>query len=135
MPILFNKVERGNPQAVASPKKWYPTVKTVSRLNEKDVAHLISDETTLNRKEAEMALEQMQKVLINALLASNSVQIGDWGTFHLTCNSVGAAAKEAVTAANIKSLNIRFVPGKTLKNALDAATFIPAESVVSKQNS
>ena len=125
-------MERSNPQDAGSPKKWYPTLKTVSRLNEKDVARQISDETTLNRKEAEMALEQLQKALVSSLLASNSVQIGDWGTFHLTCNGVGAATKEEVSASSIKGLNIRFMPGKSLKSALATATFIPAESMVSK---
>ncbi|MDR0872625.1 MAG: HU family DNA-binding protein [Prevotellaceae bacterium] len=132
MPILFNRVERGNPQNPVAPKKWYPVLKTISRLEEKDVAREIADETTLNRKEAEMALDQLEKVLIRNLLASNSVQIGDWGTFHLTCNGAGADSKEALTAGNIKNLNIRFVPGKSLKDALTKATFIPAESVVSK---
>jgi predicted histone-like DNA-binding protein len=133
MAILFNKVERGNPQDPTQPKKWYPTLKTVTRLKEKDVAAEISDETTLNRKEAEMALAQLEKVLIRNLLSSNSVQIGDWGTFYLTCNSEGGATKEAVTAANIKKLNIRFTPGKALKDALAGATFIPAESLSHKQ--
>ncbi len=133
MSILFNKIERGNPIDASAPKKWYATLKTIKRLEEREVAKEISDETTLNRKEAEMALVQLEKVLIRNLLASNSVQIGDWGTFHLTCNSTGADHKSGVTASSIKGLNIRFVAGKSLKDALAGATFIPAESTVIKQ--
>jgi predicted histone-like DNA-binding protein len=133
MPILFNKVERGNPLDKTAQKKWYPVLKTISRLAEKDVAKEISDETTLNRKEAEMALDQLEKVLVRSLLASNSVQLGDWGSFHLTCNGAGSDTKEGVTATNIKNLNIRFVPSQSLKDALAKATFIPAESVVSSK--
>ncbi|MDR0811006.1 MAG: HU family DNA-binding protein [Paludibacter sp.] len=133
MPILFNKVERGNPLDKSAAKKWYPTLKTISRVAEKDVAKEIADETTLNRKEAEMALDQLEKVLIKNLLASNSVKLGDWGTFHLTCNGTASDTKDGVTANNIKNLNIRFVAGQSLKNALDEASFIAAESVVSKQ--
>ena len=92
----------------------------------------ISDETTLNRKEAEMSLDQLEKVLIRNLLSSNSVQIGDWGTFYLTCNGTGADTKEGVTANNIRNLNIRFTPGKSLKDALAGASFISAEKVVTK---
>jgi predicted histone-like DNA-binding protein len=132
MPILFNKVERANPFDKMAPKKWYPTLKTITRLQEKDVAKQISDETTLNPKEAEMSLDQLKKVLISNLLSSNSVQIGDWGTFYLTCNGVGSDTKEGVTAGSIKNLNIRFQPGKALKNALADASFKPAESIVSK---
>jgi nucleoid DNA-binding protein len=74
----------------------------------------------------------LQKILIRCLLASNSVQLGDWGTFHLTCNGKGSDTKEEVIAGSIKNLNIRFVPGKALKNALQEATFVFAENIVSK---
>ncbi|MDR2627780.1 MAG: HU family DNA-binding protein, partial [Dysgonamonadaceae bacterium] len=122
MPIVFNKVERANPQDRTAPKKWYPTLKTLSQVGEKEVAKEIADETTLNRKEAEMGLSQLEKVLIRDLLSSNSVQLDDWGSFHLTCNSVGSDTKEGVTAANIRNLNIRFTPGKALKEALKGAS-------------
>jgi nucleoid DNA-binding protein len=45
-------------------------------LLKKEVAKEIADETTLNPKEAEIALDQLQKVLIRNLLAGNSVQLG-----------------------------------------------------------
>jgi predicted histone-like DNA-binding protein len=101
-------------------------------VGESTVAKEISDETTLNRKEAEMALDQLEKVLLRNLLASNSVQLGDWGSFHLTCNGEGSDTKDEVTANSIKHLNIRFTPGKTLRNALKEATFIFAEDTVTK---
>ena len=129
MPILFNKVERTNPQDIQAPKRWFPVLRTITRISEKQVAKEIADETTLNPKEAEMAVSQLKKVLIKNLLASNSVQLGDWGTFHLTCNGVGADTKQGVTAASISKLNIRFVPGKELSNDLAGATFVPAENL------
>ena len=130
MSILFNKIERHNPQS-PTVKKWYPSLKMLRRITEKQVAIQIADETTLNRKEAEMALTQFQKVLVHNLLESNSVQLGDWGSFYLSCNSTGSPEKEEATALKIKKVNVRFVPGKELKAALQTATYIPAESVVS----
>jgi nucleoid DNA-binding protein len=59
------------------------------------------------------------------------VQLGDWGSFHLTCNSEGSETKEGVTVANIKGLNIRFTPGKALKETLKGASFVFAEDLVS----
>ena len=129
MPILLNRVERFNP--VTRSKKWYVTVKTVSQVSESTVARQISDETTLNRKEAEMALTQFEKVLVNNLLASNSVKLGDWGSFHLTCNSNSAEAKANLSAKDVKGLNIRFLPGKALKEAIAKANFVLAEDLVS----
>jgi len=131
MPIFYNKVERINPQKREEPKKWYPSLKTVAQIQQKQVAKEIADETTLNPKEAEMALEQLQKVLVRNLLASNSVQLGDWGSFSLSCSGSPSDKKEDVTANNIKSLKINFTPGKALKNALKEATFKLAESIVS----
>jgi predicted histone-like DNA-binding protein len=133
MSVLFNKVERANPQDRGAHKKWYPNVKTISQVSEKEVAKSIADETTLNPKEAEMAISQFEKILVRFLLDSHSVQLGDWGSFHLTCSSEGVDSKDEVKASNIKNLNIRFTPGKELKNALQNATFIPAEAVLTKQ--
>jgi predicted histone-like DNA-binding protein len=130
MPIVVNRVERPNPQDPTAPKKWYPTLKTISHVGEKEVAKEISDETTLNSKEAEIALDRMDIVMLRNLLASNSVQLGDWGSFHLTCNGEGSDTKEGVSVANIKSLNIRFSPGRALKEALKGASFVFAEDLV-----
>jgi predicted histone-like DNA-binding protein len=132
MSIFYNKVERGNPMDPQAPKKWYAVLKTIGQTGEKDVAKLIADETTLNRKEAEMALDQFEKILLRLLLDSHSVQLGDWGSFHLTCNSDGSDTKEEVGVTNIKNLNIRFTPGKELKEAIQKAEFIYSESIVSK---
>jgi predicted histone-like DNA-binding protein len=124
--------ERLNPQKRDEAKKWYhPSLKTVAQVQQREVAKEIADETTLNPKEAEMALDQLQKVLIRNLLAGNSVQLGDWGWFSLTCSGTPAETKEGVTAANIKGLKLRFMPGKSVKAALTGATFKPAASMVS----
>ena len=129
MPVLLNRVERYNP--LTKSKKWYITVKTVTQVSESAAARQISDETTLNRKEAEMALTQFEKVLIRNLQASNSVKLGDWGSFHISCNSNAAETKEELTTKDVKGLNIRFTPGKALKEALAKANFVFVEDLVS----
>ncbi|MDR0873409.1 MAG: HU family DNA-binding protein [Prevotellaceae bacterium] len=131
MSIFYNKVERGNPQDKTAAKKWYPSLKSVRLVGEKEVAKLVADETTLNRKEVEMALDQFQKILLRLLLDSNSVKLGDWGTFRLTCTGEGATTAPELTAKNIKDLHLRFTPGAEIRNTLLGATFLPAESVLS----
>ena len=79
MPLFYNKIQRANPMDKEAPKKWYPVLKSVGMMNVQEVARLIADETTLNPKEAEMALAQLEKVLINALLSGQTVSIGTWG--------------------------------------------------------
>jgi len=128
MAILFNKVERVLPNN-KTVKKWYASLKRITMVKEKQVAKLIADETTLNAKEAEMALSLLEKVLINQLLSGNSVQLGDWGSFNLTCNSSAHDTREEVTGRSIQRLNVRFTAGKSLKNALANAEFKAAESL------
>ena len=129
MPVFYNKVERINPAAPAVPKKWYPVLKSTGMLKEKEVAKLLADETTLNPKEAEMAVAQLMKVVTNALLNGNTVQLGELGSFRLTASTTGADAKEGVTAANIKKVNVRFTESDDLKNALKKAKFMDAASM------
>jgi len=130
MAIVLNRIERMNPLTKA--KKWYAALKTISQVKENAVAKQIAEETTLNRKEAEMAMAQLEKVLISNLLSSRSVQLGDWGSFYLTCNSDGLDTRKEVTARAVKGLNIRFKPGKALKEALLKASFVFADDLVSK---
>ncbi|AFL96502.1 HU family DNA-binding protein [Ornithobacterium rhinotracheale] len=118
MPVFYNKIQKKNPSKPSEPAKWYLALRSVGMLKEKEVAVQISEETTLNPKEAEMALAQFEKVLIRALLNGQTVQLGDWGSFHLTLNSEGAAKEEDATPNKVKRVNIRFTPGQTLKDAL-----------------
>ena len=129
MAVFFNRMERNNPFKPTEPKKWYPVLRTVNQVSEKDVARMISDETTLNPKEAEMAVAQLKKVLIQLLLEGHSVQLGDWASFYLTCNSFGSTTKAEAGAQNITRLNVRFSAGKDLKNEIKKATFKDAESM------
>ena len=134
MAVFFNVVERVNPSNTEAPKKWYPVVKSVKQVGEKEVATQISEETTLNRKEAEMALAQFQKVMLRLLLDGYTVQLSDWGSFRLTCNGKGEVKKELVNAENIKGLNIRFSAGKDLKYGISKAEFKSVDSMASKKS-
>ena len=129
MSVFYNKVERGNPSDPKAAKKWYAVIKSVGRVGEKEVAKQIADETTLNRKEAEMALAQLEKVMVRLLLEGHTVQLGDWASFYLTCNSEGVDKKEDLKAENIKGINIRFFPGKELKEHIQKVSFKSVESL------
>jgi hypothetical protein len=61
MALFFNRSERGNPGNPSAPKKWYLILKSLGLIKEKQIARQISDETTLNPKEAEIALSQQKK--------------------------------------------------------------------------
>jgi predicted histone-like DNA-binding protein len=132
MSLLYNKIERGNPANPEAPKKWYPVLKSTGLVKEKEVAKQVSDETTLNPKEAELGIGQLFKVVIADLLEGKTVQLGDMGSFRLTAHCEGVDTEEEVTAALIKSLSIRFTASEALKAALRKAQFIAVESLGKK---
>lgn len=134
MAIFFNKVQRVNPRDPRSgERKWYPVLKSIGKVNEHDLAVMIADETTLNPKEAEMAIYQLEKVATRLLLDGHTVQLGDLGTFNLTIKATPEAEREKVTADNIKKVNLRFRISKTMRDALDKALFKPVESLAARR--
>jgi predicted histone-like DNA-binding protein len=90
---------------------------------------MVADETTMDRKEVEMALDRFLVILIRLLLDGHTVQLGDWGSFRLTINSTGSDTKEEVSASNITNINIRFTPGQDLKEAIAKAVFKAVDSL------
>jgi len=54
------------------------------RVKEREIAKQIADETTLNPKEAEMAVSQLLKVVVNILLHGGTVQLGSLCLFRVT---------------------------------------------------
>jgi predicted histone-like DNA-binding protein len=132
MALLFNKVERGNPANPGAPKLWYLILKSVKLIKEKEVAQKVAEETTLNPKEAEMAVSQLLKVVPALLLEGHTVQLGSLGSFRLTLSSEGSATENEATASKIKRVNVRFTESEELKTAMKKATFTDI-STLSKQ--
>jgi len=132
MPIFYNKMERGNPGDATAPKRWYPVLKSTGMVKEREVTKLLADETTLNPKEAEMAVSQLLKVVTNLLLNGNTVQLGSLGSFRVTAATEASNTKEEVNAAKIKKINLRFTESDELKIALKKAKFIDAATMVNQ---
>jgi predicted histone-like DNA-binding protein len=132
MPVLFNKIRRGNPANPLIPQLWYLVLKSMGLLKEKEVAKLLADETTLNPREAEFAIGQLFKVVTTALLDGKTVQLGDLGSFRLTVHCVGVETEEEVTAAQVKNLTVRFTASEELKVAVNKAQFVAVKSLVVK---
>ena len=133
MSLFYNIVQRRNPLKKDEPVKYYPVLKSLGKVSEKEVARLIADETTLNPKEAEMTIYQLEKVLKRVLLDGHTVQLGELGTFMLTANSEGADTEKEATADNIKKLSLHFRTSKEMQEALNKATFSPIASLTPKE--
>ena len=124
MSILYSKIQRVNPRNPQADRKWYLVPNRVEQKTEKEIAEALSKNTTLSRGEAVLVLDELQAVIQNSLLDGYSVQMGDWGSFQLTFNCTGTDTEAECTADKITSVNIRFRPGKQMKEALAKATFL-----------
>jgi predicted histone-like DNA-binding protein len=124
MSILLNRVQRGNPADPKAPKKWYAVQHVTQRLDETDVAKFIAEETTLNPSEALMAIRQLRKVVLRALLNSQSIELGGFGHFTATLHSKGADTKDELTARNVMGIKALFEPTDDFKAELQKADFV-----------
>jgi predicted histone-like DNA-binding protein len=129
MALLFNRIEKGNPSNPSAPNMWYPVLKSVKMVKEKEVAQKLADETTLNPKEAEMAISQLLKVVTELLLEGHTVQLGSLGSFRATLSSEGSTTEKEVTVNKIKKVNVRFTESEELKMAMKKATFTDISSL------
>lgn len=130
MAIFYNKTQRPvNPGDAESAKKWYPRVKTLSLASEKEVARMISDETTLNPKEAEMALAQMSKVALILLKSGRSVRLGDWGSISVTVSAKGADTEEECGPKNITKVVPHMKFSKEFLASLQQVSFQSVETM------
>jgi predicted histone-like DNA-binding protein len=120
MSIFYKKVQRQNPLNRAV-QKWYLVLKSLGTVKSKEVAKQMADETTMNPKEAEIAVYELVKVLKRLLVSGYTVQLDDLGTFYLTINSEGVDTEEGLTANNLTKLNIRFRASAELKAAIEKA--------------
>ena len=112
-------------QKKASPKdgtvKYYPILKTIRQVGEKEVAQLLSEETTLNPREAEMALAQLEKVMLRLLMAGYSVKMGDWASFHVTATGEGSATEKECNGSKVKRIRVQCRMSKTFLEKLQGA--------------
>lgn len=133
MSIFYNKVQRTtNPSDKNAEKKWYPIAKSISQATEKEVAAIISDETTLNPKEAEMAIAQARKAILILLKAGYTVKLGDWATFKVTLRAEGTDTEEACTASKIKKVVPHCTFSKDFLTELQKASFQSTKTMEKK---
>lgn len=132
MAIIYDKVARKNPQTKEA--VWGATVKTIKQVGEKEVAKLIADETTLNPKEAEMAIAQLQKVLLNLLKGGYSVKMGDWASFSVSLMCKTVKTPEEVKPSIIQKVNVNCRLSNSFKQEIAKAEFVPASKFQKEQS-
>ena len=124
MSVKFNVVERGNPQDLEAPKKFYPSIQSSGRMSLRQLSKRISQMCTVSSPDTMAVLESMLTVIPEELANGNIVELGDFGNFWLRSSSEGAEQQEKVSASQVTNVLPRFSPGKEFKKALAAVKFV-----------
>jgi predicted histone-like DNA-binding protein len=116
-------VPRRDPRDLESPPQYYPVVKSNGRINQRGLAQKGTKMSTMSAADLAAGLEVLLDLIPEQLLEGKIVDLGDFGSFRLTVKTEGSETEEDVTANNIKSIHVRFTPGKEFKDAISRARF------------
>lgn len=105
MAIVYNKIPRKSPRDKSV--KYYPSVKVVGRKTERDLMERICRNTTLNEREAMMALAEVRQGIMDFLLDGYSVEFSDWASFRQTITAKGAETMDKCDATLVRKVNVR----------------------------
>lgn len=123
MSVNFNVIARRNPQKPEEDPKFYASLNSKGKRNLRFLAKRIADKSTLNEIDVKAVLEGYIQVIPEILSDGYTVDLEEFGNFHLTCSSLPSTTADEVNATNIKKANLQFRPGKLVKNTLDNISF------------
>ena len=87
------------------------------------VQHMADHNTPFSKGTISGVITDMIRCLREQLLAGNIVSLGELGSFRVELGCEGAETTEEFGAANIKSVNVCWNPGKDFRNLRDEAQF------------
>jgi len=120
MTVKFNVVVRGKPGDKVTPKKFYSSVVATGKVNQRDVAKMAADVSTVSPADTAALIENFLSIITSEIARGNIVQLGDFGSFWIRVASAGEASEGDVHAASVTNILPRFTPGKRFQQALDA---------------
>jgi predicted histone-like DNA-binding protein len=130
MSINYNVIARANPLKREEKPKYYATTNAKGRRNMRFLGTSIAQRSSLNAIETYAVIEGLIQLIPEILIDGYSVDLGDFGTFSVTCKSQACDTPEEVNHTKIEKLNVQFRPGKLMKKAIDNADFTRAVTSV-----
>jgi len=118
MPAKYKVVERVNPADRLAPRKFYPSLQSNGRANQRTLALEAADRSSVSDADIAATLANLLALIPKHLAMGEVVDLGDFGTFRLTISGEGSDTAELVTSRNIKKVGVRFTPGPIFEEAL-----------------
>ena len=115
-------IERRKPGTKTGPGKFYASPVNVGRKTLDDIARDISGRSSLTRGDISNVLYNFIDCLPHYLRDGFSIQLGEFGSMHVTLSSKGAETEKAFKTETIKP-RVVFTPGTELKRELAANSY------------
>ncbi len=123
MALQFSLMQRIKPGDPSAPRKFYAIARSKDQVDLRTLSKEIARISTVSSIDTMAVLEALVQILPDYLTEGRSVKLGDFGTFRLTLSSEGAETAEAFSSALIKKANLKFRPGKLIRDALSTISF------------
>lgn len=132
MAIKYKLVLRRDPSksTPADAKLYYAQSQSNGVCTFDDLCETVADRSSATAGDVKLVLDGFMHVLRTRLLAGNIVQVGELGNFRPVLGSGGVSDPADFNAEMIKTRNIRFHPGKLLKNT---TSFFRVERIGEKE--
>jgi predicted histone-like DNA-binding protein len=127
MPAKYKVIEKVNPRDPQGPRKFYPSLQSDGRSNQRKLALEAADRSTLSDADMDASMTNLLALIPKHLAEGRVVELGEFGTFRLTIKTEGAETAEEVTSRNIKKVGVRFIPGAAFRKMLEEVKFVKTE--------
>lgn len=130
----FISVLRKNMMEKNKPDLYYALAKSNGEVDIDELAERIQRASTVNWADVVCVLRALQTEMIESFKKGEIVRLGNLGSFYVTLRSGGTLLQKDVKEALIKGANVRFRPGKEIKNALKTLAYSKYKSESSEEN-
>lgn len=122
--IAIMGTKPGTKKADITETKAYGTSQVHEVLDlDKFCQHIAEHNSPFSKGAVKGILTDAVSCLREMMLAGNKVNLGDLGSFYPELQTEGAVTTEDFSAANIKEVNVCWLPGKEFKNLRQDAEF------------
>lgn len=120
--LITKKYQNKNEKSSAC-GKWYARIAYTETLStEEFVKHIRNHGSPFDRATIMGVLMTACDCLVELVLDSKKVRLGDLGTFYLSAKSTGSETEDKLTAENVNKLYLRFCPNLKRSYALDSVS-------------
>lgn len=120
--LLTRKYQSTN-QKSATFGKWYGRIVHTETLStEQFINHICSHGSPFDRSTITGVITSACDCLVELVLDSKKVRLGDLGTFYLSAETEPGDTAEEFTDNNVKKVHLRFLPSKKQSYPLDSVS-------------